>query len=93
MHICFCGHIGRQLESYISNLLLPHWIDSLTLILSKSTPQLSLYLTSELRYAYFSVLTAMSAAILDSYTFKLLQLRGIDSLKLMLSKSTPHLSV
>jgi len=33
------------------------------------------------------------AAILDSYTSKLLQLSGIDSLKLILSKSTTHLSV
>ena len=65
----------------------------LTFKLSKSTLQLSLYLTSELLYTYFSVLAAILAAILDSYTSKLLQLQGIESLKLILSKSTPHLSV
>src|SRR6218665_212913 len=79
-HICTyiiavsAAKLATILERFIFKLLPLQEIDYLTLTLSKSTPQLSVYLISELRHTYFSVFTAILAAILDSYTFKLLQL-------------------
>ncbi len=54
----------------------------MTLLLSKSTPHLSLYLTFELRYThmYCSLLTAILATILESYTNELLPLQEFDAL-------------
>jgi len=44
-------------------------------------------------YANFSVLAANVAAIMDFNIFKQLQLQGIYSLTLILSKSTPFVFV
>ena len=67
-YIYFAATLAAILKKIISKLLPLQWIDYLTLILSKSTPQLSLYLAYELQYNYFSVLTAM----LEFYTIQVI---------------------